>query len=137
MTSKEWVFALFFLSIAFNLPRIGDAALGEGFENVAIARSLAAGQGFSNPYYAAPTGPTAHAAPLYPALLGVIMFALGQSTTFALAIIVLELLLQGATVALLPWLSKSLFDDRTPGYIGAALMILLRLVAIGPPSKRP
>ncbi|MGE5570852.1 MAG: hypothetical protein ACM3S5_17605 [Rhodospirillales bacterium] len=109
--AKEWVFVLFFLSIAFNLPRIGEAALGEGFEMVAIAHSLAAGHGFSNPYHAAPTGPTAQAAPLYPALLGMVVVAFGQSTAAAAAIIIMEFSFHAAVVALLPWLSKLLFGQ--------------------------
>jgi hypothetical protein len=47
----------------FYLP---GAGFGDNFEAVNIARALAAGEGYANPYAGYPTGPTAHLPPLFP-----------------------------------------------------------------------
>jgi hypothetical protein len=127
-----WPTVLFLLSIAFNIRRLSEAALGPGFETVAIAHALAAGKGFSDPFYAAPTGPTAHAAPLYPALLAAVMVTFGETAPAAFVILGLELLWQALTVALLPAVSKALFGGRGPGYVGAALMIVFPIAHVTP-----
>lgn len=122
---------LFLLSVAFNVHRLGDAALGSGFETTAVARALAAGRGFSDPFDVS-TGPTAHLAPLYPALLGGILRAFGETSPGALLVVGLELFFQAMTVVLLPGFSQSLFGDRRPGLVGAGLMIGLPLAHVRP-----
>ena len=132
MTPLSWFALLFVLSVAFNVHRLGGAALGPGFETTAVARALAKGQGFSNPFEVAPTGPTAHLAPVYPALLGGILMVFGETARAASLVLGLELFLQAMVVALLPGISKSLFGDRKPGVIGAILMIVLPVTPLKP-----
>jgi hypothetical protein len=59
-----------------------------GSENGNIARSLAAGQGFANPF-PAPAGPTAWMPPAFPAVLAALLWVCGGSTDAVLAAVVL------------------------------------------------
>lgn len=105
--------------------RIGSASLGAGQENAEIARSLLAGRGFANPFAAGVTGPTAHAAPVYPALLYLQLRIFGDSPAFGIAATLLDIVLQTIALLLLPRLSDRLFGSAGPGYAAAGLMLLV------------
>jgi len=124
------------LSVLVNLSRLRGAALGWGFELVAVARSIAIGHGFSNPFYPFVTGPTAHTAPLYPALLGGIMFLFGiGSPATAIVVVALELLWQAISVALLPAIAKDVFGSPLAGYVAAVLLIGLPIIPVAPQTE--
>lgn len=108
-----------------NFIRIGSAAFGRGWEHVQIAKSLLSGQGFANPFLGGVTGPTAHEAPLYPSLLALEMRIVGYTPTLVLIAVVMEIVLQTAALLLLPRLAKRLFDTEAPGYVAAALMVMV------------
>lgn len=124
------LFAAGFLSAALQIS--DDAALSSGFETVAVARNLAAGRGFSNPYDALPTGPTAHVSPAYPALMALVIMLCGYGTAFAAIVVFLQFALYGLQVALLPAVSLRLLGRRRPGYFAAFALVCLPLMPILP-----
>jgi hypothetical protein len=110
-------------NVAVNLLRISNAAMGQGFENVNVARSLFEGHGFANPFQW-PTGPTAHVAPAYPGVLWLLLRVFGNGPAFGVAATLLDLLLQTAALLLLPRLAERLWGRAEPGYWAAGLMLL-------------
>ncbi len=108
----------------WQLELLPDSALGAGFEPMAVARSLAAGQGFANPYEPLATGPTAHCGPVYPWLLAQVLRLYGGVQPATTPLILVHAVLHGLQFALLPLLSFRLLGRRTPGLIGACLLAL-------------
>jgi hypothetical protein len=81
------LFALTFIgNLAMHWPR---AVTTPANENVNIALALQRGEGFSNPFATGPSGPTAHASPLYPLLLGAVYSIFGTGVVGSLAVLVL------------------------------------------------
>ncbi len=77
---------------------------------------------FRDPFGVA-TGPTAHVAPVYPALLAVMRRTLTSPAAFLWAVIVLNAMMLGTLVALMPAVSGEIFGRRGPG-IAAGFMVL-------------
>jgi hypothetical protein len=96
-------------------------------EIVNVARSLASGGGFANPYETAATGPTAHVAPLYPFLLSLLMRLLGTGAAFGLAVHAMAAGAASAQFALLPKLAETLLRDRRSGVVAGFAGALLPL----------
>ena len=111
-------------NLVVNLWRIPTAMLGQGHENVNVARSLLAGQGFANPFQWA-TGPTAHVAPVYPGLLWLQMRVLGYGPAFGVVATLVDVLLQTAVLLLLPRLAARMWGRAEAGYWAAGLMLLV------------
>jgi hypothetical protein len=111
-------------NLVVNLLRISTAMLGQGHENVNVARSLLAGQGFANPFQWA-TGPTAHVAPVYPAVLWAEMRVLGYGPAFGAVATLLDVVLQTAVLLLLPRLAARLWERAEAGYWAAGLILLV------------
>jgi hypothetical protein len=80
---------LFAFSFAGNLAVHWPRAVTPANENVNIALAFQRGEGFSNPFSAGPSGPTAHASPIYPLILGAVYSIFGTSATGSLAVLVL------------------------------------------------
>jgi len=76
-------------------------------EPIRIAISLAADGSFANPYKV-PTGPTAHVAPLYPALIAPLYVAWGNTARADLARFALNALAASVEYALLPFVAGAL-----------------------------
>src|SRR3974377_1467478 len=76
-----------------------------GYENVAIARSLHAGHGFSSPFFSE-SGPTALMAPGYPLLLAGVMSILGSGSAASTAIVVLQQVFSLLTVILVVYIAR-------------------------------
>ena len=126
------LFTLAFIGAMVQLTQGEGVALGEGFETVAVARSLARNGTFADPFLAAPTGPTAHLPPLYPFLLAAVMRLLGDGLGFGITITMLNVVAQALNAALLPALSQRLLGDSRPGVCGAAFSILLPTFQVFP-----
>jgi 4-amino-4-deoxy-L-arabinose transferase-like glycosyltransferase len=101
-TLKRLVTSLSVIIVAAFLVRLGFALLGlvgrpipEEFswETGRIARSIALGKGFGNPYPGVETGPTALMPPLYPFLLGGIfkLFGVYSYASYFIAVLLNEL----------------------------------------------
>jgi hypothetical protein len=131
-----------------------------GTENERVAESLVHGEGFANPF-GSETGPTAHVAPLYPALLATIYGCFGdyhaptgrlvqQGFTIAVSIsIILLLPLAASALGLRPaagWLAALLMawlpanrDNEATGHheqILAGLLLLGAITAVAIGSAR-
>ncbi len=83
------------------------------YETGKIARSIIAGHGFSNPYYAVNTGPTAEIAPVFPYLVAAVMAVFGIYTkAAALAVLTLNSLFSALTCVPIFFLAKKSFGVR-------------------------
>lgn len=102
------------------------ANLGNHIESFAIARSLVETGSFANPYAPLHTGPTAHAGPLYPPLLAVLMRCFGASRLgLAFELVLANALAFGTMLALLPAISESVFANREVGQTTAWAAIVI------------
>jgi len=87
-----------------------------GYETGRIARSIATGQGFGNPFYYQ-TGPTAWMAPAYPYLLAGVFKAFGVYTTAsALVILGLQGLFSALTCIPIFLIARRWYGERTAQY---------------------
>jgi hypothetical protein len=120
------------ISVIFQMVAFHGTGYGPGWETVSIARSLAAGNGFSNPYAALPTGPTAHLAPLFPAMLAALLRVFGFTPSFVLASDILCIAAHALYCVLFIPLSKELFDDPTPGLIAGAFSAIVPTIQVLP-----
>src|SRR5215469_14930119 len=75
-------------------------------EPLHVAKSLLSGDGFSNPYAPLATGPTAHIAPIFPALQFVILRFFGTGALGWLFIRALAGIAFVVELALLPWFAQ-------------------------------
>ena len=95
-------------------------------EMTELARSVASGHGFTLVGV-----PSAHSAPLFPLILAGILKTFGDGPAFLASVTGLEVLIQWATILLLPILSQRLFDSRLPGYFAAAVVIVSPAITLG------
>lgn len=102
---------------------LDGSAFGRGFENVAVARNLAHTGEFKDPF-GIPTGPTAHVAPLYPGVLALAFKLGGESAGTVIVLLLFNAALLGLSAALLPSISRHVYDRSGPGIAGAILLIL-------------
>lgn len=128
------LFAATFLSCVYQLTR-NQLAFGSYFETLNVAKSLAETGSFSNPFTAAPTGPTAHLAPLFPALLAALIRLLGYRDGFAILATALMIAAVALQAALLPSISELLFHSQLPGLWAGAMAVVLPLFQIASPGE--
>jgi hypothetical protein len=95
-------------------------------ETTELARSVASGHGFTLVGV-----PSAHSAPLFPLILAVLLKIFGDGPAFSYSVTGLEILIQWATILLLPVLSKQLLSSRWIGYFAAVAMICLQQISLG------
>jgi 4-amino-4-deoxy-L-arabinose transferase-like glycosyltransferase len=87
-----------------------------GYETGRIARALALGQGFSNPFHGI-TGPTAWEAPVYPYLVGGIFKVAGIYTQLsAFLVLTVNSLFSALTAIPVYWIARRLFGPRVAGW---------------------
>jgi len=102
------------------------AAFGANWEHMAVARSLAAGHGFANPFGESyPTGPTAVLAPVHPAMLAAIIALWGDRPIAAVPAVLAEVAMQTTALVLLLRISAAAFSSWIPGAIAAGAMLLI------------
>ena len=99
------------------------AAFGPNYEQMAIARSLVAGNGFANPF-GYTTGPTAAYTPVHPLMLAAILFMQGDRPAAALALVLTEVAIQTLSVVLLLYIAAAAFATWVPGAIAACGVLL-------------
>ncbi len=130
---RRWFFPLWLCGCVvsfFQVALISDTSMGEGFEPLAVARSLVAGEGFANPYWPLATGPTAHVAPVYPAIVAGAIHLFGSQAAATMPLFLLHLLMHGLQFALLPWLAVQLLGDVRPGVAAYLLLAFLPMYTL-------
>jgi hypothetical protein len=118
--ARVGVFVVAVLMVSWQMALYPTAGMGKYFETVDVARSIAAGKGFANPFGALDTGPTAHVAPLLPLILAGVLRVTGDTPAFTLVVMVLCVALHALHMVLLLPLSRLLLADFRPG-VWAAL----------------
>jgi hypothetical protein len=103
-----------------------NQALGVGIETTELARSLASGRGFMLVGV-----PSAHSAPLFPAILAGLLRLFGDGPAFSFSVIALEIVLQWTIILLLPVVSKRLLKSAWIGYCAAAVLIPANVIWMG------
>lgn len=96
-------------------------------ECINIALTLYNGNGFANPFWGGLTGPSAHCAPVYPAVTAVIFSVFGPDDAGALARDMLNIGGYALLYALLPLFSASLGMKTTPGLVAGFAAALFPL----------
>src|SRR5450631_283301 len=130
------LFALAFViraALVFAL-RYYTTDLDLGSEISHIAAQFARNFTFANPYMC-PTGPTAHAAPAFPMILGSIYRAFAPGPAREIATCLVGTAVSSTIYALLPWLAVSLGFRRIVGVLagvfGAAVPLFFWIEARG------
>jgi hypothetical protein len=95
-------------------------------EPVRIADSLRRDRTFANPFGALRTGPTAHSAPGFPALLFVVLKVFGDQSGGWLAMRLLAALALSAQIALLPWAAIKLGYSLQTGVLAAIFGLITK-----------
>jgi hypothetical protein len=119
------LFCVAAVSAMWQMAHSPAAGLAAQWEAPAIARNLAAGRGFSNPYGAFESGPTAHLPPLFPGILAALLLVCGDTLAFAYAAVLLAVLAQALYCVLFIPLSEQIFQDRRPGIAAAVFSALV------------
>src|SRR5579864_2531868 len=123
--TRNWRHSLFWMvAIAFALRVVAILAMhsykfrtsqenfGFGWEMGRIARAIAAGEGFSNPFHLV-TGPTAWEPPLYPYLIAGIFKLFGIYThTSAFILLAINSLFSALTCIPIYYIARKCFDEK-------------------------
>ena len=122
---------LFLVGFAYAFfSTIRSPLLGGGIEPVAIGMSIATRGTFADPY-GVPTGPTAHAAPIFPIYLAA-MIRLFCSGGLSLALCSVAAVWHGIQLAVMPVLSAIVFTNREVGFIAGILSVIVPCFFIWP-----
>jgi hypothetical protein len=128
---RTWVFLAAFASAFWQCLIFPGAGFGAGYESAAIARSVARGHGFANPFAAGVTGPTAHLAPLFPVLLAALIRAFGDPL-FSLAAATLCCTIHGIHALMLPAMARSVCGDAKAGLCAAFWVAMVPTIPVLP-----
>jgi hypothetical protein len=112
-------FALVYALSPQGRPPYSD--LQKGAEITRVATTVAIEGSFAHPFYALPTGPTAHVAPGYVLVNALVMKLFGFGWTGAMVLWTLNVAFLALQLALLPQLSKRLGLGIYPGIMAAIL----------------
>jgi hypothetical protein len=96
-------------------------------ESVQVAHHLFREGRFASPFAALDTGPTAHVAPVLPAIQSLLMKMFGDQSTGMYAMRLLTVAVLSLQLALFPVFSKSLGMGSATGFIGAGIWIVAKL----------
>ncbi|MBV8552003.1 MAG: hypothetical protein JOY54_11940 [Acidobacteriaceae bacterium] len=92
-----------------------------------LAVSLALGHGYQDPFPTLSTGPSAHIAPGFPALLSLIIVSFGTGTDGAQAMLMSAALATAIIIGLLPIVSHRLGLGYLPGFIAASAWLVAKI----------
>jgi hypothetical protein len=98
-------------------------------ECINVALALYDGKGFADPFWGGLTGPSAHCAPMFPAVTAVIFSIFGPDTEGALARDMLNIAGYALLFALLPVFSASMGMTAAPGVVAGFAAALFPLYA--------
>jgi hypothetical protein len=95
-----------------------------GYESVELGNSIALKGSFSDPFAPLATGPSAHVAPLYPALVALVIRLFGTGPNGNFALMMLTKIVVGAQLALFPLLTQYMGLRGLTGAVGAAAWLV-------------
>jgi hypothetical protein len=128
------IFALAFAVRVFVLFAAHTWPETDHLEVTAVATSIARGEGFSNPFAAYPTGPTAHVAPLYPYVVAGIFSMFGPNVGDLIKQL-LACIISAAIYAYVPALAVMTGFSRSvgilAGFIGALSIVSIEVEVVG------
>ena len=119
--------ALVFVAYVFSHFQVYDAQQnlrGSALETLALANSIAFKGAFANPFDTMPTGPTAHLAPIYPAILAVILRFLSDGPAAVLVVKWFTIIVVALQAALLPALSIRMRLGYLPGLLAGLAIVV-------------
>lgn len=96
-------------------------------ESVQVAHHIFREGRFASPFAALDTGPSAHVAPVLPAILALLMKMFGDQSTGMYAMRLLTVSVLSLQLALFPVFSRKLGMGSSTGFIGAAIWIVAKL----------
>jgi len=109
-------------------PHVGGYLVGQ--ETGSIAASIAAGQGFSSPFFL-PSGPTAWVSPVFPYILGAVFKVFGTYTLqSSIAIRILNVLFSAFTCYPIILLGTKLFGDSVGAIAGGIWAFLPMAISL-------
>ena len=117
------------LLASWMVPRAYVLA-GYHLEVEAVARSLASGGGYADPYLI-PTGPTAHPLPIQTGLQALLYLLFGVTPAAAYARSLAGIVAYAATYAMLPWLAERLGLGRRAGIVGGMAAAIVPWQGLG------
>ncbi len=119
---------IFFATLARYHERYDPAESYADYpESVQIARHISMEDRFASPFAALDTGPSAHVAPVIPAIQALLMKAFGDKSTGMYAMRLLTVSVLSLQLALFPVFSRKLGMGSATGFIGAAMWIVAKL----------
>lgn len=119
---------IFFATLARYHERYDPAESYADYpESVQIARHISMEDRFASPFAALETGPSAHVAPVIPAIQALLMKAFGDKSTGMYAMRLLTVSVLSLQLALFPVFSRKLGMGSATGFIGAAMWIVAKL----------
>ena len=118
-------FAVGCLGAAWQVVAMLRAGFGRGWEMLNVARALAEGGGFRDPFMVLPTGPTAMEPPGFPVLISLLIRMFGDGEGLMWSAVAVSILGHGLYAALLPAAGERLTGDRSAGHAAALLAVLL------------
>lgn len=124
-STREVQFFLFLFGVFWallQLPlKLAALGFGQPYELTTVAGNLAASGEFRDPF-GIHTGPTAHVAPVYTALLAVAIKIFKQPVDVTLLMVVVNAILYGCAAALMPALSRCVYGRAGPGVAGGIFL---------------
>jgi hypothetical protein len=118
--------------LRFFTPFDPGSDVPDGYEAVRVARNLADGRGFANPFHVYDTGLTAHGSPVYPFFQAALwrLFGTGDVGNFVFHNV--EAVALALQIALLPPLARALHMHASAGLIAAAIGLVPEVVQAHP-----
>ncbi len=118
---------LFLLGVIRWWPELApEARFPQHPETVRLARSYASTGTLANPFHAAKTGLSAHAAPVYPLFMGALLRTFGDGRPGLFALVLSAAILMAAQAALLPLVAVHLGVAFEAGVLAAIAWILAK-----------
>ncbi len=122
--SWRW-FALGCLGAAWQVLHLLRGGFGNGWEMLNVARTLAHGGSFGDPFMALPTGPTAMEPPGFPYLVSLLLRLFGDGNGLMWSTVAVSILGHGLYAGLLPSAGERLTGDHRTGQMAALLAVVL------------
>jgi hypothetical protein len=123
VTARIQICIAVFLVSALRGPDSGTG-FGPGFESIALARSLVTHGTYSDPF-GAPTGPSAHTGPVFPAFLAAHLWVFGDGPRALIALLFFACAAAALHAVLLFEICSRIFANGTAGWIAAGISCLV------------